>query len=88
MFTPSMLTFMSTRGCRAALARSGFGTVAVTNDVQRPSLRKLAHHGRADRLLHLAAVCAPRIEEARLPFSIPVPTVRLVVARPGTVPSA
>jgi SAM-dependent methyltransferase len=88
MFTASALTFMSARGCRAALARSGFGRVTIRNDVQRPSIRKLAHHGRADILLRMAALSRLRIAEVRLPFPIGVPAVRLVVARPDSAPSA
>ena len=79
MFTPSVASFMTKRGCLSALAHAGFDAPRVSGDHQRPSLKKLLHHGRMDGLMSL--VSALGMENSRLPFPIPVPTVRLVVAR-------
>jgi hypothetical protein len=67
---------MTRAGCRAALSRSGFETLAMTRDWQQPSVRKLLRHARLDRVLgRLASV------NARLPRALPIPGVRLVHAR-------
>ena len=79
MFTPSVTTFMTVRGCTQALRRAGFASAKVSNDRQRPSLRKLLHHGKADVLL--PALKAIGMADALVPFAFPVPSVRLVVAR-------
>jgi SAM-dependent methyltransferase len=78
MFTPSVRTFMTTRGCAAALSRAGFRSVVISADRQRPSLRKLLHHGRAG--MALRALSRVGLANARAPFAFPVPSVRLVVA--------
>jgi SAM-dependent methyltransferase len=80
MFTPSASVFLSARGCLAALRRAGFTEVIITNDMQQPSLRKLIHHAKVG--FFLPALSALGIAEKPVPFRFPIPTVRLVLARP------
>jgi len=79
MFTPSARTIMTLRGCLAALARAGFQSIRVAKDTQRPTLRKLLHHGKAGFLLPM--ITRLGFADVATPVSIPVPTVRLLVAR-------
>jgi SAM-dependent methyltransferase len=79
MFTPSVSTFMTARGCIGAVSRAGFEGIRVAQDVQRPSLRKLLHHGRAGFLLR--AMAGAGLADARLPIALPAPSVRLLIAR-------
>jgi SAM-dependent methyltransferase len=79
MFTPSVSTFMTARGCIGAVSRAGFEGIRVARDRQRPSLRKLLHHGKAGFLLPLVAWTG--LGDAGLPVALPAPAVRLLVAR-------
>ena len=78
MFTPSAPTFMTVRGCTTVLANAGFNKVSIRNDLQRPSFRKLLHHGKADFLLPV--INALSLADAALPLAIPMPTIKLVIA--------
>jgi hypothetical protein len=80
MFTPSVMTFMTERGCRVALAAAGFTSTGIRTDVQRPSLRKLLQH--ANLAFFSRALSLFGIPNASLPIALPLPAVRLVVARP------
>ena len=84
MFTPSVSVFMTARGCARALAASGFGRFSIRQDYQRPSFRKLLHHGKADFLFPILDSLG--LGRAPVPFLIPVPTVRIVTARPPEQP--
>jgi SAM-dependent methyltransferase len=83
MFTPSGVTFLTTRGCLATLERSGFDTVYIRQDHQRPSFRKIARHSRMDAFA-LPLLTVLGLKDSSVPFPVPVPTVRLAVARPRT----
>lgn len=77
MFAPSVNCFLSHRGCAAALERAGFALMNTRRDKQRPSLQKLPHHA------GLGALLGPlkRLGNIPLPLTLPIPGVRLVMAR-------
>lgn len=79
MFTPSIGTFMTTRGCTAAVTRAGFSDMVVWHDIQRPRVQKLLKHARVGFLM--AAAHALGLGSASMPFSFRVPTIRFAVAR-------
>jgi SAM-dependent methyltransferase len=83
MFAPSANFFATEAGCRRALARAGLCVETMRRDLQRPSLRKLLHHGKVDRVLSLLERLG--LGGAALPGAIPAPAVRFVVARRGAV---
>jgi hypothetical protein len=86
MFTPSVRTFMSSRGCAKALYRAGFEIVRLEADVQRPSLAKLFKHARADFVLPLFRALG--LAGAVFPVAFPVPAVRFVAAKTPPTNSA
>ena len=79
MFAPSVNTFMTERGCRAALAHAGFAVLRSRTDFQRPSLAKLVSHARLRVVLPLI----DRLGLARtsVPIRIPIPGVRIAWAK-------
>jgi len=79
MFAPSASTILSATGCRRALERSGFHVVAERRDRQMPSVRKLLNHARARALLSVTDRLG--ISGATTPLPLPIPGVRLVIAR-------
>lgn len=79
MFTPSVNSFATETGLRRALERAGFEILTIRQDFQRPSLSKLLYHGKLDGVLPLMKRFG--LGDAALPFPIPVPSVRFVVAR-------
>jgi len=82
MFSPTADTFMSARGCCALLRACGFEPALTLTDRQRPSLQKLFKHARLTPALRLAA--ALNLANKSLPFSLPIPVVKLVMARPAS----
>ena len=79
MFAPSVNTFMTERGCQAALARAGFTVLRSRTDLQRPSLAKLVSHARLRVVLPLI----DRLGLARtsVPIRIPIPGVLIAWAK-------
>jgi SAM-dependent methyltransferase len=79
MFAPSASTILTTDGCRRALERAGFRVAAERADRQMPSLRKVLNHTGASPLL--SVVDRLGISNATIPMPLPIPGVRLAVAR-------
>jgi SAM-dependent methyltransferase len=79
MFTPSVNCFMTSMGCVEALTRSGFSVQSLTCDRQKPSLRKFLGHSKMGFLI--PCLGAVGLGSAALPFSIPLPGIRLLKAR-------
>jgi SAM-dependent methyltransferase len=79
MFTPSVSTFLTTIGCRRALELAGFRVVAERADRQMPSLRKLLTHARLGAMVGLSERIG--LAGAAVPVPLPIPAVKLVVAR-------
>ena len=77
MFTPSVSNFMSVAGCLDVCARAGFSPQCMETDYQQPSLGKLLHHAKLDRLLPDALL---RRANRPLPFPVPIPAVKIVRA--------
>jgi SAM-dependent methyltransferase len=80
MYTPSAITFMTECGCLQALRRAGYKVLRVRVDRQRPSLTKLLQQGRMGSMLPVLRALG--LSHAGIPFPIPIPAVRLVIARP------
>lgn len=78
MFTPSINCFMSSKSCRTVLDRAGFRIISMRQDVQCPSLQKLFNHARMSAIIPLLERL--NLGKAALPFSLPVPSVKLVKA--------
>ena len=79
MFSPSINCFMTTKGCRGALEQSGFHIETIHRDAQQPSLQKLLKHSRFTSVLPLLKLFG--CERAIFPFSLPIPSVKLVKAK-------
>jgi hypothetical protein len=79
MFAPSASTFLSAAGCRRALERAGFHVIGTRTDRQMPSLRKLLTHAKLGSLVTILDRLG--LAGAALPVPLPVPGIRLVVAR-------
>jgi SAM-dependent methyltransferase len=79
MFSPTAYNFMTGRGVAALLRRTGFALVRSRTDRQSPSLQKLFKHAKLSALLPVLAVLG--MEHASSPWRVPIPGVRLVVAR-------
>ncbi|MGE0483633.1 MAG: class I SAM-dependent methyltransferase [Gammaproteobacteria bacterium] len=79
MFTPSVSSFMSRRGVRSLLERTGLVGIEIRQDWQQPSWGKLLHHARLGHLLRAARVLG--WAEKRLPTRLPIPGVALALAR-------
>ncbi|MBM3505467.1 MAG: class I SAM-dependent methyltransferase [Alphaproteobacteria bacterium] len=77
MFTASVSAFMTFEGCRLALARAGFHIVSAAIDVQRPSVGKFVAFSGLRRFAD-----AGQRSRTPFPFSMPIPGVWWVVARP------
>lgn len=81
MFAPSVLNFMSDKGCRIALQNAGFRVVRMMHDRQRPSLSKLlGHAGMAGIYRYLKK---KGMGDRAVPISIPIPGVMVVIAEKG-----
>lgn len=78
MFTPSVNCFMTSLGCVEALTRSGFSVQSLICDRQKPSFQKLLGHSKMDFLIPFLA--AVGLGSAAMPFSIPLPGIRLLKA--------
>ena len=85
MFVPSANTFMTERGCRAALANAGFTVRRSRTDRQKPSVAKLVNHARLGALV--AWLQRAGLGRASAPFAFPVPGVRIVWATPAAAGS-
>ncbi len=80
MFMPSVAYFPTERAIRMLLQATGFEVQTIRADRQRPSIDKLLRHGMLKGLAD-----SPFLKPFRhitIPFSLPLPGVRLVVARP------
>ncbi|MGR8919344.1 MAG: class I SAM-dependent methyltransferase [Gammaproteobacteria bacterium] len=82
MFAPSVCSFMTRAGIRAALARAGLAVVGMRRDRQRPTLAKLAGHAGAKGLNR--PLTSSGLGAVQLPIPIIVPGVWNVIARPAT----
>lgn len=77
MFAPSVSNFMSVAGCQAALACAGLALQSIGTDYQQPSLGKLLHHSRLDRVLPETFL---RHANRPLPLPLPIPPVKIARA--------
>ena len=77
MFTPSILNFMTQRGCRINLTTNGFVNIDFRTDWQRPSISKLVHHSKIDRAVPFLKYFDLN---KSLPFSIMIPGIKNVTA--------
>jgi SAM-dependent methyltransferase len=77
MFAPSVSNFMTVAGCLKMLEQTQLTVTSISADTQQPSLGKLLHHSKLDRLI-------PRYFEKwtnrPIPFALPIPAVTLVRA--------
>lgn len=78
MFAPSINCFMTCKGCSTVLEQAGFRIKTIRQDMQRPSLQKLFNHARITAFLPLLKSIG--LDRAALPFSLPIPSVKLVKA--------
>lgn len=79
MFTPSVNCFMTRKGCELILKNAGFRIIEIRNDVQRPSFQKLFNHAKLSFLVPFFRLLG--IDKSPLPFSLPIPSVKLVYAK-------
>jgi SAM-dependent methyltransferase len=79
MFTPSVINFLSKKGCKILIEKSGFKLVQFKIDRQRPSVSKIIGHANLKKLYPLA--CALKIGDAALPIALPIPGVHMAVAQ-------
>lgn len=79
MFTPSANFFPTSMGCTEALNQSGFYIQSLTRDRQNTSFRKLLSHAKLGMFIPLFSMFG--IDSVSLPFSIPLPGIRLLKAR-------
>lgn len=79
MFAPTANTFYSTACCRRAMENAGFIVTLMRRDVQQPSWQKITTHLRLPGMARLLQ--ALRLENAILPWSLPIPGIRIVRAQ-------
>lgn len=79
MFTPSTNFFLTSMGCTEALTRSGFYIQDLICDRQNSSFRKFLSHSRLEFLIPFSSRF--NLDGASLPFSVPLPGIRLLKAR-------
>jgi SAM-dependent methyltransferase len=82
MFMPSVAYFPTERAIRILLREAGFDIQTVRVDRQRPSIDKLLRHGMFRWLADSPLL--KRFRHITVPFSLPLPGIRLVVARPAS----
>lgn len=78
MFTPSVKTILSRKGCINLLERVGFTEIEIRTDWQRPSFSKLFHHAKLPALQKIKLL---NQNFTSLPFQVPIPGVALVTAK-------
>jgi SAM-dependent methyltransferase len=81
MFTPSVSTFLTERGCRLALGRAGVTWCRSRVDRQMPSVRKLLTHAKLGALLRAGARFG--MDGAAPLGPLPIPGVQIVWATPA-----
>lgn len=81
MFAPSVSTFMTFMGCGLAMKQADFSSVESGLDRQMPSFQKLFAHAKCHAVLPV--LDALGLSNKFLPFRLPVPGVRIVLATRG-----
>lgn len=78
MFAASVASFLSRRGCRAALQKAGFNRIQMAADWQQPTIEKLVRLGGIKPLLPLIETLG--IANANMPIGLPIPGICSVLA--------
>ncbi|KGF71698.1 hypothetical protein DO97_16110 [Neosynechococcus sphagnicola sy1] len=79
MYAPSVSNFLSRKGCRMILDRTGFQVEKMRTDCQQPTLSKLLGHAKLQVLYPLFQQL--RWLQLTLPMALPIPGVMAVWAR-------